>query len=223
MRVIVKGAIGASQIRTFYCQPCKAYFEAFTRRPSAESDFEQRTHTCGQLCSTAKTPPPGTKMAIRGGEWNAVGDFKADFQRYWNLTDNQMAKVTRADMDRVMKKNGLQFVDRSWDENRNGGRRERGEAVELPPLTDDPRQVDAYNEKKHGADFVRDGKERSRTAFEAMKRGDPPPALPEAKEVDVHDTPHVIDVDKTIETVAKAPVVTPERRAALQGKVVTGR
>jgi hypothetical protein len=56
-----------------------------------------------------------------------------------------------------------------------------------------------------------------------MQRGDAPPKLPEAERVDVYDSPHLVDVDKMIAEVAKAPTVPPERRQQLQGKIVTGK
>lgn len=207
MKVVFKGATGSSQLREFFCPPCAAHFDAFSKRDDS-GDFEKRTHSCGNLCEAAKFPKAGTRMAIRGKEPNAIpSDLRKVFQRQFGLNDDQMSKVSREDMDRVMKARGLHFTPISYDENVNGGRRARGEAVELPPETDDPAVVDAFNAKKHGDGFVQAGKERSRAAFESLQRGDPAPKLPEATEVGAHATPHMIDVEKTVEAIESAPVV----------------
>lgn len=221
VKVTIKGAVGQAMLREFYCAPCDARFETFSKR-DASGEFEKRTHSCGALCSPASVPRPGTRMAIRSREV-APRDIRKVFQRQFGLNDNQMSKLTRDDIDRAMKRRGLEFVDAAYDEAKNGGKRERGEAVELPPETDDPNKVREWNEKKYGHRFVQDQQQASRAAFEAMQRGDAPPPLPEAKEVDVHDTPHVVDVERAAQVIREAPTVAPERRRELQGKVVTGR
>lgn len=218
MKVIYKGATGSSVLREFWCAGCSAYFEAFTKN-LGEMTFEQRTHSCGALCDVAKIP--SRAPAIRGGEWNSVPrDYRTAWQSYWGLTDNQMQHVTREDMDRVMREKGISFVDKSWDDNVNGGKRERGEAVELPPDTDDPRAVEEWNAKKYGVDFVQEQKEQIRSVFDAATHGTLE-RLPEADDAAAHSTPHIIDPEKVRQQIAAEPVVEPERKREIAGRIVT--
>lgn len=219
MKVIHKGAVGASQLREFWCELDRAYFEAFTRRITETGEFERRTHSCGALCDVAKIP--SRAPAIRGGESNSIPrDHRKAWQRYWGLTDNQMQHVTRDDMDRVCREKGISLVDKSWDDNVNGGKRERGEAIDLPPDTDDPSAVEAWNAKKYGADFVQNQKEQIRSVFEAAQAGTLE-RLPEADDAAAHSTPHIIDPEKVRQQIAAEPVVEAERKREIAGKIVT--
>lgn len=217
MTVIVKvcGAVGSAQLRQFYCKPCGAWFEAWSKF-SADREIEKRTHSCGTLCASGIKP--GSRMAIRTS--NVPHDRRKVIQRYLSLNDEQIQHVTNEQIDHYFKSNGLVEVDSSWDDARNGGKRERGDLVELPPETDDPNMVREWNAKKYGDDVVQAEQERTRAAFEALQRGDAPPELPKADTPDVHSTPHVIDVERTIEAVKSQPVVDPERRRELQGRIV---
>lgn len=220
MKVTFKGATGATQLREFWCELDRVHFEAFTRRISETGEFERRTHFCGALCDVAKIP--SRAPAIRGGEPNSVPrDHRKAWQAYWNLTDNQMQRVTREDMDRVMREKGISFVDKSWDDNVNGGKRERGEAVELPPDTDNPREVEAWNAQKYGPEFVQGQKEQIRAVFEAAKAGTLE-KLPEADDAAAHSTPHIIDPEKVRKQIAAEPVVETERKREIAGRIVTG-
>jgi|GEM_PF-1919038 len=218
MTVIVKvrGAVGAATSREFYCEPCKAWFTAWTSM-NAEGEIAKRTHSCGALCETKIKP--GSRIAFRSSEV-VPRDRRRVIQRYLSLNDEQIQHVRNDDIDRYFKAHGLVEVDSSWDDARNGGKRERGELVDLPPETDDPNAVREWNAKKHGHDAVQRDQERTRASFEALARGDEPPHLPVADGVDVHSTPHVIDVERTIEAVKSQPVVDPQRRRELQGRIV---
>jgi hypothetical protein len=217
--VKVRGAIGANQLRQFYCEPCEAYFDAWSRRDPETNDFEKRTHSCGALCSYARVPKPGSRIAFRSSEV-VPRDRRKVIQRYLSLNDEQIQHVTNEGIDRYFKEHGLVEVDSSWDDARNGGKRERGDLVDLPPDTDDPNVIREWNAKKYGRDAVQSDQERTRAAFDALQRGDAPPKLPEADEPNVHSTPHVIDVERTIEAVKSQPVVDAERRRELQGRIV---
>lgn len=215
----VRGAVGASVMREFYCEPCDAWFTTYTRM-QADGEIEQRTHDCGALCSTRIRP--GSRIAFRSSEV-VPPDRRKNFQHYWGLNDKQMLEVTNEQIDKVYKKHGLVEVDASWDENSEHRRRSReGQLAKLPPQTEDPNVVRDYNAKRYGHAYVQEQQEKTRTAFEAMQRGDEPPHLPEATSVDVHATPHLIDPEKTIAEISKARTVDPERRRELQGKLVTG-
>lgn len=218
MTVIVKvrGAIGASTSREFFCEPCKAWFTAWTRMAD-DGEIEKRTHSCGVLCETKIRP--GSRIAFRSSEV-VPHDRRKVIQRYLSLNDEQIQHVTNEQIDHYFKSNGLVEVDSSWDDARNGGKRERGDLVELPPDTDDPNVIREWNAKKYGPDAVQREQEQTRARFEALQRGDAPPQLPQADDVNVHATPHVIDVERTIEAVKSQPVVDPERRRELQGRLV---
>lgn len=204
-------------LREFYCPPCDAWFDAFTKL--VDKVPEKRTHTCGKLCETRMRP--GSRVAIRGGEWNSVPrDVKREYQRYWKLTDNQINSLTREQIDRVMAKKNLQFTDAAWHDRTYGAKLAGGQLVDLPPETDDPAAVDEWNRKKFGPDFVQGQREEARAVFDAASSGSIEP-LPEAVDVNVHDAPHQIDVQKTLDTVANAPVVDADRRRELQGRLVT--
>lgn len=219
MKVIHKGAIGVPAPREFWCAPCDAWFTAYTKRTPDDAKWESRTHSCGRLCDTRIKP--GSKIAIRGQESNAIPrDHRKAWQQYWKLTDNQMQHVTREEMDRVMREKGISFVDKSWDDNVNGGKRERGEAVELPPDTDNPREVEEWNAKKYGPDFVQNQKEQIRSVFEAAQAGTLE-KLPEADDAAAHSTPHIIDPDKVRQQIAAEPVVETERKREIAGRIVT--
>lgn len=218
MTVIVKvrGAIGATTSREFHCAPCNEWFTAYTRM-NKESEIERRTHSCGALCETKIRP--GSRIAFRSSEV-VPHDRRKVIQRYLSLNDEQIQHVTNQQIDRYFKTNGLVEVDSSWDDARNGGKRERGDLIDLPPDTNDPNAVREWNAKKYGHDAVQGEQERTRASFEALQRGDEPPHLPVADGVDVHATPHVIDVERTIDAVVSSPVVSDDRRKELQGRIV---
>src|SRR4051812_43927156 len=110
MTVIVKvrGAVGSAQLRQFYCPPCKAWFEAWSKFNDAR-EIEKRTHSCGALCSTGIKP--GSRMAIRTS--NVPHDRRKDIQRYLSLNDEQIQHVTNEGIDRYFKEHGLVEVDSS--------------------------------------------------------------------------------------------------------------
>lgn len=212
-------------LREFYCRSCDAWFDAFTEfvgGTGANNRIAKRTHSCGALCETKIKPGSRVGIITSGVKSNEGSERRKVFQRYWKLTDDQMKHITRADIDRKMKKHKLEFVDTSWDDNVNGGRRERGEAIEIPPETEDPNAVRDYNAKRYGADFVQQTEEQIRAEYNRACHPDYHP-LPRAEGLDAHETPHIIDIDKTVQELSAAPAVTPDRRQELQGRLVTGR
>lgn len=200
----------------FYCPACAAWFDAFTNHGEPAP---RRTHTCGTLCSTGIQPGPRAG-GIKTGKMRSDDDRRRTFQRQFSLKDSEMANVSRAEMERVMTQKGLSFVDKSWDENVNGGRRESGNLVDLPPDTEDVNKIREWNEKHMGRDFVQQQQEQIRDVFDRASRGDLQP-LPRADEVAVHDSPHIIDVERTVEELSAAPVVAPDRKRELAGRLVT--
>lgn len=206
-------------LREFFCEACRAWFDAFT---TLEAGYPaKRVHVCGRLCSVRIRP--GSRMAIKtsGVKSNTPGELRKAYQTYWGLTDNQMQHVTRKTIEKNFARHGLAPVDASWDDNVNGGKRERGELIELPPDTDDPNAVREYNAKKYGHEHVQQTEEAIRAEYDRACHPDFTP-LPKADSVDVHAEPHRIDLESTAQKIAEAPVVQPERRQKLQGRLIAG-
>lgn len=202
MKVIYRGAVGSTQLREFYCNACRAYFDAFSKS-DADGNFEPRTHSCGALCGIAKVP--SRAPTIRGGEWNSVpADHRKAWQKYWGLTDDQARKVTREEMDRVCREKNISFAD-ATDVTLSRAHRPRGGPEDLPPETEDARAIEEWNAKKYGDDFVREQKQQIRAVFDAAVSGTLE-KLPEAEDTNAHDTPHVIDVEKVQQDIAAAEI-----------------
>jgi hypothetical protein len=211
----------------FGCPKCRVYFEGLSYHSDALGKVVPLIHReCGTLCE--KVIKPGSRMAIRGGEGNAIPqDIRKVWQKYWGLTDNDMKHVSRESIDREMKARGLNFVDASWDDSAHGSKRAAGQAVPLPPDTDDPNAVRDWNAKVYGREAVVEAEQEIRTMYDEASRlekeGVRYDPLPTADTVDVHNTPHKIDLEQTVKELAAAPTVSSDRRHDLQGRLITGK
>lgn len=211
----------------FRCRRCDVWFGGLSYYSEALGKVQPvRCPECKHPAEQAVKP--GTRIAVRGGEWNAVpGEIRKKWQSYWGLTDAQMQHVTRDDINREMKRRGLEFVDASYDDRVNGGKRAAGEAIETPPETNDPNAVRDYNAKRYGHEYVQESEQQIRAMYDEAARaeasGQTYDPLPKAETTDVHSTPHKIDLDKTVKDLAAAPVVAPDRRREIQGRIVTGQ
>lgn len=140
--------------------------------------------------------PLGTKMNFRSSE-TIPPDLRREFVR-----SEGFLPETRAGMDRYMAERGLSFTDNSY------AKRElhpdKLAEQRLAPETNDVEEVRRWNAEHYGAEFVRQQDAEIGEAWDRFAAG-ADVALPSEKgDTVIHETPHVVDLDRVTQNVTSA-------------------